>query len=710
MNVDLYFAKLDYRPTEKDSFSMSGNVLDFDSPNGIQTQLSLTSGDGIGNNAETTVKDRTARFSWTHILTPNMLNEFRFGFFKDRQFDPASPSLIPSVNGVPTKAAFSISGGQNVSNIGYANGYPRLNPSENRFQYADTLTYTMGRHNLKFGIDYDQVEDYVVRLANQFGTFSYPSLNAFAIDFLQGATPTKNWSSYTQTFGNPTIDTNVKELSLFAQDEWRLLPKLTLDLGIRYDWTGIPQPGISNPAYAATGVIPGSPVNIAPRVGFAYSLNEKTVIRGGYGLFNNRYPTSTIENLLLSNGIIQQNYSLSATQAPQVAAGPVFPNYLTGLPGVGASAVNLTVAAPNFRNPYSEQATIAIERELVKNTSLTVSYVWSRGLHMLQTLNANLTQPNTNCTQNQVGPTPEGCYGYPVYDSAGTQQFIYTTPLYRAAPTTSGGNKIPNTFNSIYQLNSSGNSYYNGLLVNLTKKSGKWFTGNVAYTYSHSIDYAQGGGGNTLFGSSFPTTAVSNGNWEEMKGSSSIDQRHRFIANALFTPTFTSGTSGFDRYLINNWQVSLTYLIASSQPLTPTISVGTNLGSTTIPLAQRISLFSTSTLSGLGGSFRVPWESISALNIGNIYKADARIAKNLPISERVNLQVLFEAFNIFNTTIPGGPGPRTTTQYSTTLKTFGANSIVGLVPTTNYGTLLQTQAPPDGTTARRAQLGVRVTF
>ena len=222
MDVDLYFAKIDYRPSDKDSFSMSGNFLDFDSPNGIQTQLSLTSGDGIGNNANTTVKDRTARFSWTHIFTPSLLNEFRFGFFKDRQFDPASDSLIPNVNGAPTRAAFSLSGTQAVSNIGFANGYPRLNPSENRFQYADTLTYTRGRHNFKFGVDFDQVEDYVVRLANQFGTFSYSSLNAFAADYSGNAAGAKNWNSYSQAFGNPVVDTNVNEFSAFAQDEWRV--------------------------------------------------------------------------------------------------------------------------------------------------------------------------------------------------------------------------------------------------------------------------------------------------------------------------------------------------------------------------------------------------------------------------------------------------------------------------------------------------------
>ena len=210
-------------------------------------------------------------------------------------------------------------------------------------------------------------------------------------------------------------------------------PKLTLDIGLRYDWTGIPQPPVVNPLYPATGVIPGSPVNIAPRLGFAYSLGDKTVIRGGYGLFNNRYPTSTIENITLSNGIIQSSYSLQASTPAQLLAGPVFPNFLAMAPTVGASATSIVVASPNFRNPYSEQATLAIERELFRNTSLTVSYVWSRGLVCSRLATPTSLSRTSRAHRELRAETTEGCYGYPVLDASGSQvEYLHHACLHRS--------------------------------------------------------------------------------------------------------------------------------------------------------------------------------------------------------------------------------------------------------------------------------------
>ncbi|PYY16715.1 MAG: hypothetical protein DMG61_03785, partial [Acidobacteria bacterium] len=96
IDANLLFGKIDYHLNDRNSFAFSSNYLDFRSPNGIQTQLSLTGGNGIGNNANTTVFDRTGTASWTFVASPTQLNELRFGYFKDRQFDPISPSLTPS--------------------------------------------------------------------------------------------------------------------------------------------------------------------------------------------------------------------------------------------------------------------------------------------------------------------------------------------------------------------------------------------------------------------------------------------------------------------------------------------------------------------------------------------------------------------------------------------------------------------------------------
>ncbi len=249
-------------------------------------------------------------------------------------------------------------------------------------------------------------------------------------------------------------------------------------------------------------------------------------------------------------------------------------------------------------------------------------------------------------------------------------------------------------------MESNGNSYYNALLVQLTRRYSSWLQGSLAYTYGHAIDYNQGGGGNTLLGSSFPTS-VFNGDYRDEKGSSAIDQRHRLVVSAIVAPTFTHGTSFADRYLINNWRLSVVNAAASSQPLVPTIRVHDGAPGV-------LSFFS---LNGLGGSNRVPLESISALPIGPVYRTDERLAKLLPVGERLRVYLEFEALNLFNHPQVAGPSPRVTQPYTSVKQTAGPLAWqIALVPNPQYGAILQTQAPPDGTTARRAQPAIRFVF
>ncbi len=292
-NVDenLLFGKIDYQINDRNRWSTELNYLDFRSPNGIQTQGVLTTGAAIGNNANTTVFDRTLKSGLTTIVGANAVNEFRFGLFKDRQYDPASPSLLP----VTGPASYSISTGS-LSNIGYATSYPRLHPSELRFQLSDTYAWTLGRNAIKFGVDWAHTEDYDLQRANQYGTYTYSNINAFALDFSNPVNG-KNWNTYTQTFGNPVWDGNMQDFALFAQDEIHVTPKLTISPGLRYEHTHLPQPAppqalgtLNIPVdWPQTATLNYKPNNVAPRIGVAYSVNSKTVIRAGYGMFYNRY-------------------------------------------------------------------------------------------------------------------------------------------------------------------------------------------------------------------------------------------------------------------------------------------------------------------------------------------------------------------------------------------------------------------------------------
>lgn len=665
-DVNLAFGKIDYQINDNHRLSAEMNYLDFRSPNGIQTQNSLTTGNGVGNNADTNVFDRTGKLSLVSTLSPNAVNELRFGYFKDRQYDPASPSLLPSIG----PAALTV---QNIGNLGYAPGYPRLNPSEQRFQFSDTLSYTIGKHSLKFGAEYSHVEDYVSQLYNQFGTYNYTSFTAFAQDFSDNLTGAKHWSTFSQAFGNPVVDVNLTEIAGFLQDEWHVTPKLTISPGIRYEKTLLPTPP-ANPAIPQTGFLPETSLNVAPRFGISYAINDKTVLRGGYGIFYDKYVTSTIASLFTGNGAYQKSYSLIATGsngAAQLAAGPVFPFSLGAPPNVNGSAT-VSFADRAYRNPYSQQANIAIERQITRNSSLAVSYIWSRGLHLASARDANAAEPTTS-------------YTYPILDGQNQVIGAYTAPLYTK--------RINPAYGTIYQLDSALNSYYNGLTVQYQKRFSGWFQGQAAYTYSHAIDYNIGGAGNTLY---VPyINSVINGGYSQEKGSASTDERHRLVVNGVITPKFTSSASWVARYFINNWELSIVSNFGSAFPEVPEVFVSS---------AHPAGLLSTVTLNGLGGSRRVPFESISALDIDQLYRTDARITKILPFSERFRTKLMFEATNVFNHPYINGPYPaRQPYQY----QTVPYNGGYALAPYSNYGAPQETQAPPDGTTARRAQAAIR---
>ena len=163
------------------------------------------------------------------------------------------------------------------------------------------------------------------------------------------------------------------------------------------------------------------PWSVAPRIGLAYAFNPKTVVRASYGMFYNRYISQITDGLAKGDGSYQPSYSLQSTVAAQFAAGPAFPNYLTTQPSGAANAPTIEFDLPGFRNSYSEQAQLSVQRELNKSTSVTVSGIWSRGLHIVSGYNANMGTPTQsytylvdNAAGNRRGPilrrfTPAPC-------------------------------------------------------------------------------------------------------------------------------------------------------------------------------------------------------------------------------------------------------------------------------------------------------------
>ncbi len=170
--------------------------------------------------------------------------------------------------------------------------------------------------------------DDVNYLSNRFGSYTYQTPTLFALDY-SGATPgAKNWTAYSQTFGNPLVSYWIREIGFYLEDQWRATDRLTVTLGARYERSFVQQPSTVNPDWPQTGQIHDGPLDLMPRIGLAYRVNDKTVVRAGYGTFFARFIGGLVDDIFTGNGMYQIADSLSATNKTQLAAGPVFPNAL----------------------------------------------------------------------------------------------------------------------------------------------------------------------------------------------------------------------------------------------------------------------------------------------------------------------------------------------------------------------------------------------
>ncbi len=670
VSQDLYFGRLDYRPTERHVLSASLNYQRFISPNGIVTNISSTSGSAITSNGDDSVRVRNGRFDWTYVPKSTFVNEFRWGWATDRQADTFNNSALGQGLGF---LQLSVAG----VGLGQASYLPRVQPDEQRFQFVDNSTWTKGAHTIRFGADIANSADYVYSISDAFGSYTYQTVTNFALDYTDAATATgnigKHWQSYRQTFGNPVVDYTIRDFGFYLEDQWRATGRLTVTAGARYEYTQLPQPTLANPDYPQTGHIQSGPLNLEPRAGLAYRLNDKTVVRAGYGMFHARYIGSVLDNLFTTgNGIYQTAVTLTATQAPQLAAGPLFPNALGAAPAGGSIAsTNLQILDQHARTPYSEQGNLAIDRELTRNLGLTVSYIWSRGVQLFGVRDANLP------------PLSSTTFTYTIGDANGNPLGSYTTPLYL-------GRRTDTRYNAIYVDENGVNSYYNALAVHLRKRFSHDFQGTLSYTWAHEIDDGQGGGSGALFFDSANNWTY-NGNYKADKGNGSLDQRHRLIYSFVWAPTVSRGTGAISKYLLNNWQLSAIAAMQSGRPSRPTVRV------TDTPFTG---MFSTANLDGSGLSIRVPFWPVNSLRTPSQYRADARLSKIIPIKERYKLYLNFEVFNVTNTIAD--------TSISTQAYTE-AKGLLTLTPTA-YGVGTADGGFPDGTQARRMQISGRFVF
>jgi hypothetical protein len=675
---DLGFARIDYHLSDNNTLSASFNYMHWLSPNGIQTGSVVTTGGAISSNGNSVARVREGRVSWTSVPSSSLVNEARFGWLNDRQSDDINPALTGSGTG---DLYLSVQAQQ----IGSTYYLPRVEPNEYRYEFADNASWTHGKHIVKFGTDIASTRDYSYFIQYANGYYTYQTVTNFALDYSSpgsatSGTPGKHWQSYEQAIGNPTVNTTIGDYDFYLQDQWRVNPKLTLNYGARYEYSHIPQPPKCNPDYPDTCHINSPTTNLMPRLGVAYSLNDKTVLRAGYGMFYARVAAATLQDLYTGNGVNTTTFNLAATSTTQFAAGPVFPNILSAVPsGASVSAASIQFTDPNWKTPYSEQATFALERQVTHDVSLTASYIWSRGVQLYGERDLNLP-PLSSTTEN-----------YAIDNASGTQVGGFATPIYLVySPTQS---RPDGRYGAVVQDENGVTSSYNALAVQVRKRFVQGLQADLAYTWSHEIDDGQGYGqaSQTIFMSS-ASSWLYNGNYKADKGNGLEDQRQRFVLSWVWAPTITHRIGAFYKYVVNNWQLSSITTINSQRPYgNATIKVN----DTPVP-----GMFSNFTINGSGLSSRVPFLPANAIYQPAFYREDARLSKVIPFGDRYKLYLNFEAFNVSNSWSPTAMSSQEYTEKGGVLTLTPGAYAVG----TSDGYF------PDGTEARRLQVSARFTF
>jgi hypothetical protein len=662
---DLYFGRADYHFNDKNTFSASFNFLRWVSPNGIQTGLSSTSGAGVNGDGNDTVTVRNGKATWTFVPNGSIVNTFRYGLDTDRQADTFNSGTLGGGLGF---LDVSVAGVQ----LGPANYLPRVEPLEVRNEFADDISWQKGKHLIKFGFTFEHVSDNINYLAGRFGSYTYLTPTTFAQDYTGNTTGAHNYSSFSQVFGNPAVDYNVKDIGVYLMDQWRVNDRLTLTLGARYEYTFMPPPPQANSAFPLTGAsLPSGTMDLSPRLGVAFRLNDKTVIRGGLGTFFARQVTGILDDIYTGNGIYQVSDNLS--NAALVAQGPVFPNVLSGpLTNLSQGASTLDVLSPKLKTPYSEQATIAVERQLSKDMVLTVSGIFSRGMNLWGTQDIN-------------APGLGAPFTYTINDASGNKVGTYTTGVYTGAR--------PNpAFNAILEQTNGVNSWYDGLVVTLEKRFSHGFQSQASYTWSHEIDDGQGAATNAIFGFSDAAWTY-NGQYGFDKGSGALDQRQRFIYTFVWAPNPMKSNTWVAKYVVNNWQLSSITTLMSGRPQTLQVRL------LDTPVAGM--LYSGSALDGFNGNFRVPFLPLNSLYSPWVQQENFRLTKNIPlVRENMRLSLMFEAFNIANNWSPTSLATQAYTE---------AKGVLSYTPTA-FGFGLSDGGFPDGTQARRLQVAARFVF
>lgn len=505
--------------------------------------------DGTSTSAwgDSTLKSYNAAIGWTHIFSPTLVDDLRIGYSRNTAVDfQLSYNLAPTNQYVPGVPYVPSMGG-GLPAITFANytflGSPDYLPKQQnpqQYQFVDTMSWTKGTQSIKFGVDIlAPMRNIFQDEADVHGNLQF-SGQYTGLPYADALTGYVQGGTLSQVY---LVDQRVQMYSGFVQDDWKVTPKLTLNLGVRYEFatpqlSGSNQLANFNPAgsgslvYASSGSLGDRALvkinthNFAPRVGFAYSPNEKTVIRGGYGMYYLNLERFGSEDQLALNPpfLVQTTASM-----PVSSTSPVF-LLQNGFPSswLDPAAINLSLShvravQPNSSTPYVQEWSFGLQRQLPWNLVLDVNYVATKSTHL---------DYLTDMNQLVNGAKPYPNFGY------------------------------------IETQWAEGNASYNAAQFSLKRNFANGIQLNVAYTRSKSIDDTPEELENNSGGSQ-------NGyNQSSWRGPSDFDYPNRVVASYVLELPFGHGkpflSSGAGAWILGGWRTAGVYTFYSGRPFTVT--------------------------------------------------------------------------------------------------------------------------------------------
>jgi hypothetical protein len=676
--------KIDWQVNSKEHVSFLYHRLRWDSPGGVQT--TGTDDYGVDTWGNDFVKLDYGVAKLTSLVTSSISNELLYQYSRELDDESQQPysaytqaNLVGAGGNVP-EVAVDTSVFAYIGSPYYS--YRKALPDERKWQIGDVLHYSRGNHNFTFGGDAVHNYDLINNTYESNGDYSYSYLGNYFNDLANktsgltksscgtqtGENPTSatatGWTgtlpcygAYYQGFGNPVFAVSTLDYSGFAQDNWKVSPRLTLELGVRYDYEFLPSP-VTNLTSAATGYTPYAQLsnhpsdknNVGPRIGFSYDAHGDgtTVIRGGYGMFYGRITNGVLLNTLLNTG--SPNGQYTTTIKPTTTGAPLLPE----LVGSGsAPKPSSYFLAKNLQNPMVHEFDLIVQQQMGRGTVFSMSYLGALGRELPNFLDVNLdpttVTPVTIAVTDSTGKGPLGPTGSK-----------YVVPTYTKYGNAALFGPVATSYQSITQVTSNVNSSYNAFVAEIQNRTIHNLQFDFNYTWSHALDFSQNATATTAGNSWYDPYSDARANY----GNSSYNVPNRFVGYALYTfPTLQSNR--WYSYLSNGWKADTSFQMQNGLPYSANVSGYTGEGIV-------------SDWNGSGGLAAIPMIGINTYKTPKKIVDDLRLEKDFRIHGRYNLELFANMFNVANhqnidnvgTTAYklGGSGAAGTATYQTTFQ------------------------------------------